>query len=658
MSRALTLGNGNMLVGFDYKGQVRDLYYPYVGHSNHISGASGSYVHRIGLFTEGKVHWLDDASWVVKVSGHTDSVVGSLHAVNEELGLTLSSTDVVHNEKNVLLRSFVISNEKNEEREVKLYISQQFRIAESRRGDTAFFDPRVNAIIHYKGHDNFLMAAAHNGKRFSDYSIGLFDIEGKAGTYHDAEDGILECNPIEHGSVDSVIGVTLKLEPHGHSEVMYWLVAGASIDEVHQLDKYVIEETPEALIRSTENYWRAWINKEETDLSLLSPELKNLYQRSLLNMRVHTDNGGAIIASSDTDMLHHGRDTYSYVWPRDGALISLSFIEAGYADVARKYLEFITGRIEKGGYLMHKYRSDGVLGSSWHPWLQHKVPQLPIQEDETALTVFALWQYYEATKDVEFLEANYNPFIEPAANFMCEHIEASLGLPAPSYDLWEEKFGISTYTACAVYAGLISAAHSANTLGKQEPARTYLAVAQRMRVGILEHLYDSKLGMFVKLVRYNDQDELETDSTLDMSSFFGPVYFGVLEPDDERIKKSFNTIENNLKVKNNSSGYVRYVGDSYYKMSDADSPNPWVITTLWMAQFEIMKAKTLKELKGAYEILEWTCSHATPSGVLAEQMHPTTRVHLSTAPLIWSHAEYVMTVNAYLKKHHELSEDN
>lgn len=658
MSRALTLGNGNMLVGIDYKGQVRDLYYPYVGHSNHVSGASGSFVHRIGIFTEGKVHWLDDPSWVVSVSGHTDSVVGSLHAVNEELGLTLSSTDIVHNERNVLIRSFVIGNEKNEEREVKLFISQQFRISESRRGDTAFYDPRVNAIIHYKGHTSFLVAASYKGKRFTDYSIGLFDIEGKNGTYLDAEDGVLEGNPIEHGSVDSVIGVTVTLDPKGNGEVMYWVAVGSSIDEVHQLDKYIIEETPEALIRTTENYWQAWINKDDCDLSLLSPSLINLYKRSLLNMRVHTDNGGAIIASSDTDMLHHGRDTYSYVWPRDAALIGLSYIEAGYPEVTQKYLEFMTSRIEKGGYLMHKYRSDGVLGSSWHPWLQHGVPQLPIQEDETALTVFLLWQYYEATKDVEFLEANYNTFIEPAANFMCEHIEATLGLPAPSYDLWEEKFGISTYTSCAVYAALLSAAHAANTLGKDEPARTYLAVAQRMRVGILEHLYDPKLGMFVKLVKYNKNDELETDGTLDMSSFFGPVYFGVLEPDDERIQKSFNTVENNLKVKNNSSGYVRYVGDSYYKMSDADSPNPWVITTLWMAQYEIMKAKTLRELKGAYEILEWTCSHSTPSGVLAEQMHPTTRAHLSTAPLIWSHAEYVVTVKAYIKKHQELSGEN
>ena len=52
MARAVTLGNGNMLVGLDYKGQVRDLYFPFVGESNHVSGASGSFVHRIGVYVD------------------------------------------------------------------------------------------------------------------------------------------------------------------------------------------------------------------------------------------------------------------------------------------------------------------------------------------------------------------------------------------------------------------------------------------------------------------------------------------------------------------------------------------------------------------------------------------------------------------------------
>jgi GH15 family glucan-1,4-alpha-glucosidase len=42
--------------------------------------------------------------------------------------------------------------------------------------------------------------------------------------------------------------------------------------------------------------------------------------------------------------------------------------------------------------------------------------------------------------------------------------------------------------------------------------------------------------------------------------------------------------------------------------------------------------------------------------VLAEQMRPDTREHLSAAPLVWSHAEFVLTVRAYLAKIATLNE--
>jgi len=67
-------------------------------------------------------------------------------------------------------------------------------------------------------------------------------------------------------------------------------------------------------------------------------------------------------------------------------------------------------------------------------------------------------------------------------------------------------------------------------------------------------------------------------------------------------------------------------------------------------------AKSLEDLKYPLELLEWTCSHATNSGVLSEQMHPDTRAQLSTAPLVWSHSEFVLSVQAYLDKVAELSE--
>lgn len=656
MALAVTIGNGNLLVGLDRRGQVRDLYYPFVGEANHVSGASGSFVHRIGVFVDGSLSWLDDEGWQVTIGSGEHTSIGTMFAVNEKLGITITSRDAVHNEQNVFLRNFSVFNKSSEEREVKIFLSQQFRIYESRRGDTAFYDPRVNAIVHYKGNVVFLINAFVEGKQFTDYNIGLFGIEGKEGTYFDAVDGILERNPIEHGSVDSVIGLTMKIPAQGSVDAYYWIACGDSIPVVHTLDEYVIVEKPERLIATTEAYWRAWLEKETRDLSILPAPLKVLFNRSLITMRVHTDNRGGIIASSDTEMLHHGRDTYSYVWPRDGAFIASALDIAGYDDTVQSFYSFITKLIEPGGYLMHKYRTDGVIGSSWHPWLQQGKPQLPIQEDETATIIFTLWQHYERNRDLEFIESLYNPFIEPAAKFMCEYIESSTGLPQASYDLWEEKYGTSTYTSASVYGGLMAASRFAMMLGKDDDARVYQAVAQRIQTAIGNILYDEELGMFVKHVLHKDDGELVYDKTLDVSSFYGLILFDVFDVDDSRIEKSAKTVMAKLQVEANSKGYVRYENDKYYRMHDADSSNPWVITTLWMAQYLIKKAKSLKELKTPLEILEWTCTHATTGGVLAEQMHPVTREQLSTAPLVWSHAEYVLAVDKYLKKVGELSE--
>ena len=655
MARAITLGNGNLLVGLDYRGQVRDLYFPYVGQTNHVSGASGSFVHRIGVYTDGTLSWLDDPAWIISIGSVGDSVIGSFIATNEALGVSLSSRDAVHNEKNIFIRQFVLTNISGVDRLVTLFLSQQFRIDESRRGDTAFYDPRVGAIVHYKGKDTFLINAECNGVQFTEFNIGLFGIEGKEGTYHDASDGKLEKNPIEHGSVDSVIGFPCQLLAGASADISYWIACGESIPATHVLDAHVIEETPERLVRSTDAYWKAWLEKDGRDFSVLSNSLQTLYRRSLATIRVHADNRGGIIASSDTDMLHHGRDTYSYVWPRDGALIAHAMDSAGYSDVAERFYTFMASCLEPAGYLMHKYLTDGSLGSSWHPWLQHGKAYLPIQEDETATMIVALWHHYEINHNLEFIETHYNSFIEPAARFLSDYIEATTGLPQASFDLWEEKYGTSTYTAASVYGALQAAERFANLLGKENDARTYSAIAQRLQAAIVTYLYRDDIKMFAKQVRHTDDGDLEYDLTLDVSSFHGIVFFGVLDFDDERVKTSLKTIEATLQVGSESRGFVRYERDSYYTMQEAGSPNPWVITTLWVAQYYIKAAKTKKALGKALELLEWTASHAAEAGTLAEQMHPHTRAHLSTAPLIWSHAEYVRTVDLYIHKLTELS---
>lgn len=652
--RAVTVGNGNMLVGLDGRGQVRDLYYPYVGEANHVSGASGNYVHRIGVWVDGHLSWLDDPAWNVTIGGEEHTCVGSLFAEHAELGITLSSRDTVHNEHNVFLRQFIVTNTGDSTREVKLFLAQQFRIYESRRGDTGYYDPRVGAIIHYKGETTLLVNAMTNGRQFTEYNIGLFGIEGKEGTWLDAEDGQLAGNPIEHGSVDSVLALPMTLEAGASQTAHYWIVCAESVAAAHTLDGLVLDETPEALITSTDAYWAAWLDKEARDLTILPAALQTLFKRSLMIMRVHTDNRGGIIASSDTDMLHHGRDCYSYVWPRDAAIIAYVFDEAGYRDVSRKLFDFMARCQEPAGYLMHKYRSDGVLGSSWHPWMIDGEARLPIQEDETASLLFVLYKHYERYKDLEFIESMYNSFIEPAANFLVEYIEPTAGLPEASFDLWEEKYGTSTYTCASVYAGLRAAGRFAELLGKQADARTYDAVAARIKTALVEVLYDDQVGAFLKHVKVKDDGEREYDRTIDSSSLHGLLFFEVLPYDDERIVSTKAVIEERLMVQGESKGFMRYEGDNYYRLHDGESPNPWVICTLWIARYYIEQATAKDDLVYPLQLLEWTCSHATRSGVLAEQMQPHTREHLSASPLVWSHAEFVLTALRYMKRWEEL----
>ncbi len=95
---------------------------------------------------------------------------------------------------------------------------------------------------------------------------------------------------------------------------------------------------------------------------------------------------------------------------------------------------------------------------------------------------------------------------------------------------------------------------------------------------------------------------------------------------------------------------MRYAGDRYYRLSSDAPPNAWCITTLWMAQYYIKIARTKSDLGKVYDILTWVHERASESGVLPEQINPYTGEHLSTAPLVWSHAEYVITVDEYIKK--------
>lgn len=83
--------------------------------------------------------------------------------------------------------------------------------------------------------------------------------------------------------------------------------------------------------------------------------------------------------------------------------------------------------------------------------------------------------------------------------------------------------------------------------------------------------------------------------------------------------------------------------------------NPWVVCTLWLAQYRIAAARNRKSLEQALPLLMWAAERALPSGVLPEQVHPESGDFLSVSPLTWSHATLVAAVLDFIEKAQALS---
>ena len=264
-------------------------------------------------------------------------------------GLKIVSNDLVDFEKNIYLKKITLENQSDEKKEVRLFLGHDFHIYGNEIGDTASFRPENNALLHYKGERYFLINIRANNK----FGIDLFATGNKEsgtqiGTWKDAEDGVLSGNPIAQGSVDSVIGIPMTLRPREKRACYYWIAIGKNWEEVKALNELVKKKTPEAIFKRTHDYWKLWVNKREQDFASLPEKVVRQYKRSLLICRTQINNCGSIIAANDSDVVYFNRDTYSYMWPRDGSLIAYGLDLAGY-EITQNFYKFCAKIISRRG---------------------------------------------------------------------------------------------------------------------------------------------------------------------------------------------------------------------------------------------------------------------------------------------------------------------
>jgi len=649
MPRDIPVGNGGLLFCYDRQGFLRDIYFPYIGKENHAQG----HKFRIGLWVDSAFSWLDDPGWQHALDYEDDTLTASLKFTNGDLGLQLHFRDTVDFHENLFVREIMIHNQTDNEREVRLFFNHDFLLYGTVVGDTACYKPHEKALLHYKGNRYFFINGWAGPKAgFQQYTTGVKGIRGLQGTWVDAEDGELAGHPIAQGSVDSTAALHLRVSSHDASRAYYWIAAGRKWSEVKQLNDCVIKRHPASYIRRTTDYWRLWVNKDDANYADLPPEAGRLYKRSLLILRTNIDNHGSIIAGNDSDILQFNCDTYSYHWPRDGAIVAHALDLAGYPIPSRKFFDFCAETISNDGYFLHKYNPDRSLASSWHPWVMEGKPILPIQEDETGLVLWALWEHFRLYRDLEFIKPIYRPLIKAAAEFLSRYIDPETGLPLPSYDLWEEKRGIHCYTVCTVMAGLNAAMRFTKAFGETGLAEKYRDAYRRMRDGLTQHLFDGDSGRYVRTIFLQPDGRFKIDDTLD-ASLYGLFAFGGFPVEDDKVMATMRAVHKGLWCHTRIGGLARYENDTYQRdmQNNGNIPgNPWIICTLWYARYRIETARNRVELDKALSLLLWVVERALPSGVLAEQVHSETGEPVSISPLSWSHAEFILTVKSYLSR--------
>ncbi|MGB5012848.1 MAG: glycoside hydrolase family 15 protein [Pyrinomonadaceae bacterium] len=642
--RDIPVGNGSLLVNFDDKYQIRDIYFPHVGQENHTEG----FPFRFGVWIDGEFSWVYENEWQRTLKYLPDTLVTDVTLRNETLGIEINCNDAVAGRENIYIRRIEVRNLFDRALNVRIFVHQDFRIYENKVGDTAFYDPETRSLIHYKKHRYFLI---NTEPHFDEFATGRKAFRNSEGTWRDAEDGHLHGGAITEGSVDSTIGVHFSLEPQGKYDLHYWIAAGTTYYQVERAARHLRENGPQYYVDRSIERGRAWLAKHRSDLHDLDAQIVDLYKRSLLIVNSQIDKGGAIIAANDHDVTERATDHYSYLWPRDGAFVANALDLAGYQHLSSMFFALCQKIVHERGYFLQKYNPDGSVGSGWHAsWDKYRgVPLVPIQEDETALVLWALWEHYDKFRDKGLIDGLYIYLIKKCADFMVEFRDPETKLPKPSWNLWEDRLGVHTFTCSTVVAGLRAAANFAKLYDEPEKAREYDQAANEMVDAMREHLYSEQIGRFVRSLHSNGDESLTPDETVD-ASLFGIFYFGCFDIDDSMVSGTMTAVESRLTNRGSVGGVARFENDGYMRESEGIIGNSWFMCTLWLAEYHIAKAKSSNDLQPAVDIINWVAAHAFPSGVLGEQIDPVTGKHLSVSPLTWSHSTFVATVNSYLSK--------
>lgn len=598
MTKYMMLGNGDLTASLDVNGQVQELFFPSVDSGNHVG--SNSLHHKIGIYSEGAIHWLDDGAWRIRQLYYPGRLISRSIADNHWLDIRLEIQDFVDSELNVLARNIQVINLSGRQRQIKLFLHQSFIMGNNlAHYSTAQYLPAGSirglaqpTITHYDRNNAFIIAGncCQGQRSFAEYSIGHFGTyNGRhySGVWCDAADGSLSGNPVEQGYTDSIIDFDITLSPHDSAYVNYQLAAGATTQLAGKTLKKFLHEGADMRCRKTAEYWLGWL---QPAVSIIKQTVKPDYRYDVIDALVSAkgciSNDGAVISSP----LSKSASPQPFVSPATAALTASTMAKFDLELEAGRIYDFFATAAATDGGLFPAYGSNGQPASNSYAW--HTIDDVmirPVRLIDTAALLISLCQsitsFSQGKQPSADWRRRWQKIGQPLANFLSDYIDPITKLPLPSYHLWldNDRPSTTTFDVAVIYGALLAAAGIAELLHDVDSTIKYRTVTDDIRENA-GMLWNPGRSYFHRgLVR--DGDTITYDQTITSDALLGAQLFGLYN--DATIATAQATLEQ-YRICNNGT-YMRYNGDSQRGGNDMEQI---------MALSILMAQATHKQLDG------------------------------------------------------------
>ena len=619
------IGNKNITASYTKKGELLRIFYPYTDYKQLIEFfKTGMQINDSNI-----IYLHNDINNIYNQSYEEDTNILKTEIFNTYFKLKVIQTDFVCIKENVIVKKYKFINENIIDLKLKFLAHSKLISTDN------------NQVSGYCK-ENFLFQYMH------DYSIITFSKNKISNsqinnTEANIEEGKIYDKDYVGMSSDSSISYELgTLKPN--QEITFELYMYID-DNKTGLDG--IEKTIDRLTKidyndeydQTKKYWKKYV-KAHDKINFNLPEsirvnkIKQIYRRTILLYPLLTNSEtGGISAAIEIDEKLTKCGRYTYCWPRDAVFITKAMDILGMQKETEKFYKgFCKNTQSKNGMWEQRFFTDGRLAPCWG-----------YQIDETASVIYGVYEHYLLYPDLKFLKDNLK-MCEKSTIFLQKYIKDVINKENKmhvSYDLWEMNEGIHLYSLSSIFSafdGMIKIYEELKEEFTKNRVKQEIVEKQKeelknnlveIRKFVLENFYDENKKSFVRNL---------SDKKLDISMIGAITPFKLFSPKEKKIE---NTIEKmNLTLRTYTGGYIRFEEDHYM------GGNPWVIATLWMANYYI----ETREFKKARECFDFVLKTSSYNGLLSEQINNETMSPAWIIGLGWSHAMFIIVLEKLAKE--------